>query len=425
MAEDNKKEEGVEAEKKDQAVPTATETESKPGGAVAPAGPVADGEYNPKAVKTAQAIFVPVTASYKEKGSFHDYVDAIRLDFKKDYGKTKIVNWSVLAIVLLLSVGTVVAAFLSSSDSGNTWGNYVIWPLFALAIVGFVVYLIISSSLKKKNYKSIAVYLDRWAESQAAVAYLDEDGITSAQYSCDGKVRDIDVINTHYWARINAIDSRNRVVAKFLGRELTDTEISVSVPPYSEFVKDLADVKVVEEPQEKAEPAALEAAEPVKEETKKAKAKPKAIRAQDVGAFGKILTYDLKASEGNVLIVVRKVSDSYLPTHVKALVSLPALARELGPDFVVYASSLEFAEAVLSAKGVKEELQGLVDNTVLFDWFFAFNSHGSYFVFNYSDDIMVLPVYVTPASDKLMEYATDVKHALAVFKSLADNKIGA
>lgn len=205
----------------------------------------------------------------------------------------------------------------------------------------------------------------------------------------------------------------------YYGKALCDTEVSISVPVYNEFVNRIALEKVIEDPNKVEE---VNEEQPVAEEDKKDKKK-KANngRSPYVGGYGKFLSYEVNAKNPNdYLIVVRKVKDTYLPTNVHGLTRFDNLAGELlNDDYVIWASDEKFVRETLKP-AIIEAMQKMTPNSVLQDWFFTFNKSEAAFMLNYSSAIMELPMYDKVQENNVEQYPHDVELALTVFKNLAD-----
>ena len=394
-------------------------------GALIHAAPVdmEQGEYHPQSTRTATANFKPVPALPEGK-SLARIVEDARLKFRESNRGLRIANYVLIGVMVALVVATIVVALVASATSAS-WGNYVTWPLFALVIVAFVAIMILSSVSKKHSQAKLATYLEHWCADMAGAAYLDVEGVENVQYAIDGHVRDADLINTHYWAVINAIDSRNRILFTFDGVSAADTEVIVECPPYTSFAADIEELKELTAPAAASDRdpsywyAMADNGAPARESADPTKSS--AGRSASIGAFGKFLTFDVRAT-GSV-IVVRQAADTYLPTHLKDYTYMPDVAAQLGEDFIVWGSSREFVRSVLTEK-VIAELKAFERNDVLLDWFLSFNNHGLYLMLNFSDDVMELPFKGTPKQARLRCYPDAVEHGLAAVRTIVDEKLG-
>lgn len=380
-----------------------------------------EGVYTKKEADV-QKNFVYKNASGKVDGVNLKLADAIenaRKNFVKNYRSNRLGANISVGIFAFFIVATAVVYFTLSQTENKTLYNCLMWPFFGLAIVALVCFLILSNVGKKKSYKEIGNYLDIWTDSFISDAYVGKPGVDNVTYSIDGKVDDWSIINTHYFATIDSIESRSHVVMDYYGKALCDTEVSISVPVYNEFVNRIALEKVIEDPN-KAEEVNEE--QPVAEEDKKDKKK-KANngRSPYVGGYGKFLSYEVNAKNPNdYLIVVRKVKDTYLPTNVHGLTRFDNLAGELlNNDYVIWASDEKFVRETLKP-AIIEAMQKMTPNSVLQDWFFTFNKSEAAFMLNYSSAIMELPMYDKVQENNVEQYPHDVELALTVFKNLAD-----
>ncbi len=380
--------------------------------------------YNPKSSNSrddAKPVFRPIPAA---PVSLHDTVETERKKFHQSYRKIKLINYVIIGLIIVFVVATIAVSLVSNAQKAP-WGNYVIWPLFAITVMLFVVSIVFSSVNRKRSNLKVADYLDTWTGLLSSSAYSPIEGMSDVAYSVSAKVKDADLINTHYWSVINTVDSRNRVVGKFEGKDFSETEVIVECPPYSSFAKDIEEAKATSAaagivPSE-MEPSywykkvegdgGHSSAGLFKTEQKRA-----ASRVPTIGAFGKFISVDL-SSDGDTLIVVRKSAETYQPTHVTGLIYAPEIAEQIGEDFLVWTSSREFARRVLSAS-VIENLQLVQTNDVVIDWFLSFTPHGLSFMLNLSDDVMELPFNSTPADSKFGVYFSAVKRCFAVVDDL-------
>lgn len=410
-----------------------------------------DGNYNPKASNESEASakFVPVRPLPEGVPALNDIAEARKKAFSL-YRKTKIINYVLIGVTIVLVILCLVFALMGSSSEENNWTQYVIWPLFAVVVVLFIVDIVISRVGRKRANATFGDFLEVWENDLFAMSYLQDENVADAKLGLDAKAKDVDVINTHYWAVINRLDSRARFVASYLGQALTDTELVVDCPSYSGFLdsiqyeKDQAvdEVKTVSESASDIEPSTwysraekalnpysheeAPGAEPapLEGESKEAdgkKAKPR--RSADCGAFGKFITWDYAAKTGDTIIIVRKTYDTYLPTNVAGLIYDVDAMKLLGEDFEVWSSSKEFSKKVLTPEMVTR-LQDLTLDSVLLDWFFCFNKHETAFMLNLSDDVMELPFRYAPAPERLDSYAAAVRCTLRILQALKATKLG-
>lgn len=379
-----------------------------------------EGNYNPKASNEIKGITYAVINPLPENSTLFDDVNKNRTDLYKDYRKIKLFNWIFIGIVLVLVIAAVAIALIMAGDEEATWTPYVIWPLFGVIVVMFVISFIFTRINKKKFGARFDVFLNLWENDLFAATYLTEDGVVDATLAVNGKAKDVEVINTHYWSVINSLDSRARFICKYLGLTLTDTELIVDCPPYSSFAESIEEAKA-QSGSEIVIPEG-EADEAEKNEDAK-KASKRSNRSAACGAFGKFISYDYKAKDGDAIIIVRKTYDTYLPTNVNGLVWCPEQAARLGEDFEIWASTTQFADQVLTPDMIAD-LTNLKLGPVLIDWFFAFNKHETAVMLNLSDDIMELPFRNAPIRERLEEYQESVHDTLNILKDLKKTGLG-
>lgn len=350
-----------------------------------------------------------------------DQIDEDRKNFVKNYRSAKFGSTVSISVFMVLAIASFIIYFLLANSENQALFNGLLWPFVALSAIAFGVYLFFSFAGKKKTTADIMEYLTSWTDSFVSDIYLGKPGVENVSFAVDGKVDDWAVIRSHYFATINSIDSRSRVVMDFLGKAYSDTEVSIAVPPYSEFVQRIASEKVVADPD--AEPAPQEALTDDEEEPKKKKKVVSDTRMPYVGGYGKFLTFDAKLpSPSDVLIVVRKAEDTYLPTNVHGLVRRDDLAHSLlGEDFLVYANRPAVATAVLTPE-VVQNLLSLSLGKILLDWFFSITKDGACFMLNYSPVVMEIPMYDKRTEDELEKYPSDVSHAMKVFALLHEDE---
>lgn len=349
-----------------------------------------------------------------------DAIDGARVKFVKSYKSNRLGSSISLGIFSAFLIATAIVYITLSKSENKALYNGLIWPFLSLAIVALICFLFFSNMSKKKSTQEIQQYLDTWTDSFVSAAYCNKEGIENISYSVEGKVDDWSVINTHYFSTIDSIDSRNHIVLEYLGKTYCDTEVSITVPLYSDFVNRIASEKVIEDSNKKAadEPAIID----VKEEPKKGnKTVEKRQRSPYVGGYGKFISYSLCAKGDNdYLIITRETKETYLPTNVHGLTRYDNLAaKHFGEGYVIWASDSDFVESVLS-KDVVTELLGLEPNAALEDWFFTFNKKGASFMLNYGKPIMELPMYEKVHADEVNQYPNDVSHILTIFKILSN-----
>lgn len=374
---------------------------------------------------------VYVTPSGKVDGvnvTLFNSIEEARVKCLKTYKKNKLPSSIALGVFAVFLIVTIIIFLLFNTQPNNAVFTALLWTFVALAIVSLVVYTVFNHFSKKKAALLISDYLNSWTDSFVSYTYVGQRDIENISYAIDGKVDDWSIIKTHYFATIDDILSRSHVVMEFMGKALCDSEVSISVPPYSEFVEKIAQEKVVENQTNVSEVVFADLIPETTDESAEKQGKKKRAeknineRMPTVGGYGKFLSYDVKASDpSSYLIVVRKVKDSYLPTNVHGFTRFDNLASELlTADFVIWASDEEFVRSVLT-EIVRDELKRLTPNNILLDYFFAFNKDEAAFLLNYSSAIMELPFYRGTPAASLEEYPEDVRHVLNVFRNLRES----
>lgn len=381
------------------------------------------GVYN-KDKQDVEKNAVYVTPQGKVDGvnvKLYDAIEESRVKFLRGYKKGRLPGAIALGAFVVFIIPTIIVFLLMNTMEDKTLFTALLWTFVSLAAVSLVIYTVFSFFSKKKLSVSINDYLSTWTDSFVSDIYVGQKDVENVSYSVEGKVDDWSVIKTHYFATINDIASRSHIVMDFLGKALCDTEVSISVPPYSDFAKQIALEKVVNDSSKPVEEVPEVKEEPENDNKKKRDNKTLNERMPNVGGYGKFISYAVKADDPNsYLIVVRKVKDTYLPTNVHGLTRFDNLASELLDDnFIIWASDEAFTRKVLSSE-IVDELKALEPNSVLLDYFFAFNKNEAAFMLNYSSAIMELPMYKGTDASSLEQYPNDVHHVMNIFRSLAD-----
>lgn len=346
-----------------------------------------------------------------------DTIEGARTKFLKSYKSNKLGGTISVALFATFLVATAIIYLLLSQSENKALYNGLIWPFLSLSIVSLICFIFLSSRGTKKSREEIQNYLDTWSDSFVSAAYCGREGVENISYSVEGKVDDWSVINTHYFATIDSIDSRCHVVMDYLGKAYCDTEVSITVPLYSDFAKRIASEKVISS-SSKNEEETTDA--DVDDQPKKDKKVETRQRSPYVGGYGKFISYSLKAKGDNDhLLITRETKESYLPTNVHGLTRFDNLAEKyFGEGYVIWANDAKFVEEVLS-DDVIAQLEALEINNVLEDWFFTFNKKGAAFMLNYGKAIMELPMYEKVHADEVEKYPNDISHVLSTFKILS------
>jgi len=399
-----------------------------------------NGEYNPSRAKTTKNVQYTSCKKVLNEMDFPTYTENLRVEFTKSIKAGKWLNTSLNIGLLVFAIMTVVFAFIGMNKNPvPTWNTVMIWVSLALALCFLIASLIVSSSYKKRNNGLGFKYERNFTDAYLDYMYLDRPGISGMQYCIEANVKDDDVIRTHYWATINYISSRLRVVSLYKDLEFTDTEILMSCPYYSTFVRDIEEYFAAIEPKE---PLNIEDIEKEKEEEKIEEEKASApiskenpdpghtekkssdsrnpnARTPELGAYGHFYTYKLIADPNEALIVVRTIEDTYLPTNVKGFQRLSEYNQILGDDFIVYASSKETAQRYLNEK-VVSSLKEMKSNCSIYDFFLSFNRRGCYFMMNTTEELINVPTDKKANYSYFEELNNNTTQMLNIFDALRE-----
>lgn len=398
--------------------------------------PEEKGSYNPPKVEKKKYVYTTLEDVLKDQ-PFDTYTEGLRAQYNKDIRKGRWLTLGLNIALFLFAVLTLVFAFvgmrLGQDEQGTpVWTTAMIWTSLGIAVVLLVLSLVFSSNYRKKNNGIGYKYEKDFTAAYLQYIYLDVAKMSGMEFCIDAEAKDEDAINTHYWATINYISSRLRVVGLYDGIEYTDTEILMSCPRYSSFVKDIEDYFASQTPspvdatkeEEKVEenkksaPVSLENPDPTDSLKKTAdKEEEKNKRDPSLGAYGHLITYALKATTNDRIIITKTISDSYPPTNVRGFKRLEELSKTLGNDITVYASSEAFASKILTAP-IIEALSAIKTDSAVLDFFFAFNNHGSYFLLNTPEELINVPTNWKADYDKYAEFAKDIDQVLKVFSGL-------
>lgn len=386
------------------------------------------GEYNPTSTQNKTINFISST-NVLNGVDFPTYTETLRTDFNKSIKKGKGVNIGLNIGLLCFSIATVVFAFIGMSKTA-TWLTALLWTSLAIALIFLICSLVFSSQYKKRNNGLGYKYEKDFTDAYIDYLYLNRSGISGMQYSIEGNAKDADVINTHYWATINYISSRLRIVSLYNDLEFTDTELLMSCPRYSTFVKDIEEYFAKFEPQdsqslqeEKQEdlnsaPVSKDNPNPTEKKEERNTSNSEA-RSPELGAYGHFFTYNIKSHITDGIIVVRTVSDTYLPTNVKGYRRFNEFKEALGEDFLVLATSKEFATKILT-NNVIEALKNININSSTLDYFISFNHHGCYVLMNSTEDLINVPTNWKADYSKYEQFSNNITEMFKIFNEIKE-----
>lgn len=384
------------------------------------------GEYNPTNNQNKTINFISAT-NVLNNVDFPTYTEALRADFNKSIKKGKGVNIFLNIGLLCFAIATVVFAFIGMNKTA-TWITALLWTCLAIALIFLIISLVFSSQYKKRNNGLGYKYEKDFTDAYIDYLYLNRSGISGMQFSIEANAKDADVINTHYWATINYISSRLRIVSLYNDIEFTDTEILMSCPRYSTFVRDIEEYFAKFEPQdmqnlqeetkEDLNSAPVSKENPNPTEKKETIATNSDARSPELGAYGHFFTYKIKAQHvTDGLIVVRTVSDTYLPTNVKGYKRFNEYKDILGEDFLVLSTGKEFAEKILTPENI-ESLKNIQINNSTLDYFLSFNHHGCYVLMNSTEDLINVPTNWKADYSKYENFSNNITEMLKIFSAI-------
>lgn len=339
-----------------------------------------------------------------------------------------------VGLALLLTVLAVVASL-----SGKAKSNTIMWTVTGVCVALMIGLFVVGKILGTKKTNIITDYQSKWAHFMASSAYGNQEGIEDPKIALTGKVKDEDVIASHYHAVINNIESRFRIEATYLGKSYSDCEVSVIIPnTIKRVVKTPSvlseDYKVEENKEEEIvltpegeeqEATSESQKENVVEEQKEEQnvKEEKLVNTDNKlinGFFGKFISYDLQLNSDEGIIIVISSANTLQPTNLKNYELFNI--EDLNENIYVYATSESFASELLTVD-IKNILNSFKVDDELYDMFISMNSAGTHIGLNYSDNVMSLPAtskVVIPSEQQLNTYRRDVTKILEFLKKVQE-----
>ena len=350
-----------------------------------------DGDYNATIVKD-PAVFTDL--EYNSTNPLTKDITDSFLEFKKLTKLPKIIELVTMILTFSVIITSLVLVFTVASSNKIA----VIVALIVTAVV-LIASFVVSRIFSRKKTRHTTKYLKDY-ETIINGATAKELKIKEAKMAVAGKIDDQDVIQTHYFATINSIQSRGIVEGKRNNKGIRIGEVAVVVPPTTfedanQLPNKFVDIegKVVE---------VTKPSEPVKEEVpptpslfgNKKRMEPTEIY---LGLFGKLFSYDLilDSSESFIVAFRGPYKTTYLPNY---LTGFDAVKLDgLNKDIIVYAVDINKSKKFFDKKGIELLNRISVDDDFT-SGFITGNSYGIRVGLNLSDRVMQLPLNDNSAS---------------------------
>lgn len=380
-----------------------------------------DGEYNEAKASASVSnpdAFVPMTYFNDGTRTIDEDIENIRKNSMKQMNSSKVFDVISLVLMILAFVGVILVTFLIK-DENLAW---VTWVVLGVAVAIILGCFIVSTVLNKKRTKVVQSYLTQYedASNGYAIASLE---VENPMIYTQGTVDNQKVIEAHYFSTINSIGSRAIIEGKRKNRDFSIAEVAVQIPPVSyascnakpsdvfdfdgnRYVPDTSSTTetmtgTMEIPTKNMTLLDLDLAGEAsgmddtqirrKDEIKAKKSRYNEPTETTSGLFGKFISYDMKVSSQEAIIVSFMGDRKYtvLPDYVKGFkaIHVPGLRSNI----VVYASDIRYSKVFFDNEGVKR-LNALVTSTVVQSAFISINSYGSHVGITLCDSIMQLPM---------------------------------
>ena len=315
------------------------------------------------------------------KPEFEDceaHIEDMRSEFYKNMSKSKNMS-TVVTIVLLLLL---VLGFALSSILGEDlkWISYVI---FGVAILGIIVTLFINSADKKKTLAKLDVYVIDVIQTIDSYAFATNDSFSSVKACKSAKLELNDIVEAHFFDTINAINSRNVVLATLNDKTLKCGELACRVPYQAR-------------------------------ELKEGEVAPKRQPSESYGIFGKYMTYPLNKKFG--VIVQLEGVNYYKPTYLDGYEEVEV--EGLKKDFKVYATSKGDAKKLLNDEKLIDTLNSINSDDVLENMFLSLNENGTKFCFNYNETLMEIPMQKRVVNKPYLHFKNDIEKVVTLISRL-------
>ena len=315
------------------------------------------------------------------KPDFEDceaHVEDMRNTFYKTMSKSKNSSTIITIVLLLLLVlGFALSSILSAELK---WISYVI---FGVAILGIVVTLFINSADKKKTMAKLDVYVIDFIQTIDAYAFASNDAFSSVKACKSAKLELNDIVEAHFFDTINAINSRNVVLANLNGKTLKCGELACRVPYQAR-------------------------------ELKEGEVAPKRQPSESYGVFGKYITYPFSKNFG--VIVQLEGVNFYKPTYLDGYEEIEV--EGLKKDYKVYATSKGDVKKLFNDEILIDTLNSFNSDDVLENMFLSINENGTKICLNYNETLMEIPMQKRVVNKPYLHYKNDIEKVVKLISRL-------
>lgn len=307
--------------------------------------------------------------------SCEDYVNNKRKDFDVIMKHGKKVSMIMTGSMLTL----LVVAFVLSSTLGDSlkWISYVV---FGIVLVGIIISLFFTAKDKKKTFGSVDDYVIDVIYAIDKFAFSTNHDLTNIR-ACKGANMELsDITEAHYFDTINAINSRNVVIANLNGKELKCGEIACRVPYQT---------PVVNEEQGEVPPT-----------------NNKKQPTESYGIFGKYFCYPIALANGAAVIITMKGTNFCSPTYLDNYVGVNVPA--LNSSFSVYSTNEKDASELFDNQELVDILNSFKSDEVMENLFISINDNGLKICLNYNESLMEIPMQKDVVGTPYVHFANDV-----------------
>ncbi len=404
-----------------------------------------NGDYNSKkATPTVEDAFFK-SATYVNDGTrtFDEDIERIRKTNLSKMNSSKVFDYVFLGLMILAFAGVILVTFLNKNGS-KAITYTVVGIAFAIILAGFI----LSSIFNKKKAKIVNEYLDQYEDATYSYV-LSNLEVRDLKYCISAKISDQDVIQSHYFRTINAIQSRAAITGKRNGLDIHGAEVAVSIPPIPFTVANAKPTDLINLDGSKYDPqtsetmtgtqefatkdmtlidlnVASEASGSSKIQDKRRKdaykASQKAGQTNETstGFFGKFFSYDMKvhSSEAMIISFMGDKENTVLPDYISGYqaIKVPGLRSNI----VVYATDISQSKIFFSDDAIRN-LNEIVTGLYVQSAFISINSYGTKIGLTLSDDIMSLPTKPLKHIGIFDSFKTALEH-IFIFVDNVDEK---
>ena len=331
----------------------------------------------------------PVEEPFQDlaKPEFEDceeYVRKMKAEFDKNLAKDRNSSMITIVVVLVLFVAIFAGSFFMPKDY-----SWVITLLFALVIVGVIVYMIFLFKGRKKLDKVVQKFLLDFIYGVDAYAFATNDKLNDVKASKAAKVTIDEIVDAHYFDVINAFNTRNVVKANFLDKEIRCGELACRVPVVKEVKLD-EEGNVIEQPVNPKDPT------------------------ETYGIFGKYFSYECEADHEDAFIVYMEGPNAYKPTFLDGYEEIEV--EGLRSDFHCYAVNKE--RALKKLMNIRFILNEFTPDDVLENLFVSYNEKGLKVCLNYNETLMEVPLRKDIKNKPYAHFKDDINGVLGIAECL-------